>query len=347
MRRPRCRWIQKGLVWIFAATMVLPVGIQAADQPLGLGPLPVRNFQPIQMLVLGMFADRATVLNPGALDVRIELAETNSIFKEATNPPLFAMTRADMKFETLRAGVLLRYGLTSRLEVGLELPVLYRYRGFLEGAIVATERATTGVNAARNITKGLGYAFNVSREGRTLFEGGDGNLGLGDITLMSKYELLGRRDATPGVALRMALKLPTGDPDRTFGSGRTDVGIGLAMEQAIAQRWMFYGNANGVFPTGDVAGLDVRPTFSGLAAVEYLWSPKFSLIAQFEYYSSPFHGTGLKLLDRGITETAIGFNYKLRRNLLWQTYGVENLDFITGAAADFTLSTVMTYQFGR
>jgi hypothetical protein len=27
-------------------------------------------------------------------------------------------------------------------------------------------------------------------------------------------------------------------------------------------------------------------------------------------------------------------------------YGVENLDFITGSAADFTISTVLTYRFG-
>jgi hypothetical protein len=31
---------------------------------------------------------------------------------------------------------------------------------------------------------------------------------------------------------------------------------------------------------------------------------------------------------------------------LWQVYGVENLDFIRGSAADFTLSTVLTYRFG-
>jgi len=36
---------------------------------------------------------------------------------------------------------------------------------------------------------------------------------------------------------------------------------------------------------------------------------------------------------------------RLQQNVLWQVYGVENLDFITGAAADFTLSTVMTYRF--
>jgi hypothetical protein len=345
MQRPRDGWGNVGRVWILTGTM-MAVSVQAHGLDEGLGPLPVRNFQPLQMLVLGMFGDRATVLDRGALDIRVEMAETSAIFKEETNPPLFAQTRVDMKFETLRTGVLLRYGLTKQVEVGLEVPVLYRYRGFLEGAILATERATTGVTATREQTRHMGYAFNVSQDGRTLFEGGDNSLGLGDITVIAKYELLRRHDALPGVSLRTAVKLPSGDPDRVFGSGHPDVGLGLAVEQKIGASVMVYGNVNGVFPTGDLAGLDLHPTFSAMAAVEYLWSPKFSLLAQFEYYSSPFHGTGIKLLDRGITETAMGFNYRIRRNLLWQTYGVENLDFITGGAPDFTLSTVMTYRFG-
>jgi uncharacterized protein DUF3187 len=123
--------------------------------------------------------------------------------------------------------------------------------------------------------------------------------------------------------------------------------MGVAIDEKPGSRWMLYANVNAVFPTGSLAGLDLQPTFSGLAAAEYLLTPKFSLIAQFEYYSSPFHGTGMKLLDRGITEAAGGFNYRLRDNLVWQLYGVENVDFITGSAADFTLSTVFTYRFVR
>jgi hypothetical protein len=51
-------------------------------------------------------------------------------------------------------------------------------------------------------------------------------------------------------------------------------------------------------------------------------------------------------LDKGVTESAAGFSYRVSRALLWQVYGVENLDFITGSAADFTISTVLTYRFG-
>ena len=42
----------------------------------GFGPFPVRNFQPIQQLVLSMPGDRAAVVKKGVLDFRVELAET-------------------------------------------------------------------------------------------------------------------------------------------------------------------------------------------------------------------------------------------------------------------------------
>lgn len=47
-----------------------------------------------------------------------------------------------------------------------------------------------------------------------------------------------------------------------------------------------------------------------------------------------------------MTEGMLGFSYRLRTQLLWQVYAVENLDFIVGSTADFTLSTVVTFQFG-
>jgi hypothetical protein len=80
--------------------------------------------------------------------------------------------------------------------------------------------------------------------------------------------------------------------------------------------------------------------------VEYLWSENFSLVGHFDYFSSPLYGTGTHVLDNGVTEGVLGFNYRLRPQLLWQVYAVENLDFIVGSAADFTLSTVVTFQFG-
>jgi hypothetical protein len=117
------------------------------------------------------------------------------------------------------------------------------------------------------------------------------------------------------------------------------------VEKTLAANWVAYANVNGVLPTGNVSGLTLNPVLSGLAAVEYLWSPALSVVAQFDYYSSPFRDAGARMLDRGVTEVTAGFSYRLRADLLWQVYGVENVDFITGSAADFTLSTLVTYRF--
>ena len=80
--------------------------------------------------------------------------------------------------------------------------------------------------------------------------------------------------------------------------------------------------------------------------MEYLWSENFSITAHFDYYSTPFHGVGTRALDQGVTESAVGFSYRLMPRLLWQVYAIENLDFITGSAADFTLATLLTQRFG-
>ena len=326
--------------WVAALVILLVAGEAEAGAD-GFGPFPARNFQPFQLLFLGMFGDRAEVVGKGALDVRVELAETSTVFNEQS-----AGVNARVKVEQLRTGLYLRYGLLDRLEVGIEIPVLYRYRGFLGGAITATERATTGLAPARNALKGTGYVFNLSRDGQTVFGGGEGELGLGDITLISKYQFLSQSPRVPAVAVRFAVKVPSGDSSKVFGSGHADVGLGLAVEKSLATRWILYGNVNGIFPTGTVNGLTVQPAVRALAAAEYLWSPAVSFVAQFDYYSSPFHGTGTEILDDGVTAATVGFNYRLRKNLLWQVYGIENLDFITGSAADFTLSTLVTYRFG-
>ncbi|MGH7258965.1 MAG: DUF3187 family protein, partial [Nitrospiraceae bacterium] len=306
----------------------------------GFGPFPVRNFQALNLLVLAMPGERASVLKKGTLDFRLELAETSNIARDETDQAV-----ARMKYETLRTGAFLRYGLTDRFEVAAEIPVLYRWRGFMEGAITTVERATTGVAPARTALKGFGYVFDVRSGSRTLFAGNEGDVGLGDISLYSKYQVMKEGASAPAIALRMAVKLPTGDESRVFGSGHPDVGVGFALEKTLASRFIVYGNINGVFPTGRIAGLPLQPVVSGLVAIEYLWSNNLSFTAQFDYYSSPYHGTGTQVLDKGVTESVVGFSYRVTPNFLWQLYGIENLDLIRGSAADVTISTVFTYRF--
>ena len=327
---------RKILLAVSFSLLVWPALVRAD----GFGPFPVRNFQALNLLVLAMPGERASVLKKGTLDFRLELAETSNIARDETDQAV-----ARMKYETLRTGAFLRYGLTDRFEVAAEIPMLYRWRGFMEGAITTVERATTGVSPPRTALKGFGYVFDVRSGSRTLFTGDEGDVGLGDISLYSKYQVVKEEASAPAIALRVAVKLPTGDESRVFGSGHPDVGIGLALEKTVASRFIVYGNINGVFPTGRIAGLPLHPVVSGLVAVEYLWSDSLSFTVQFDYYSSPYHGTGTQVLNKGVTESVVGFSYQVTPNFVWQLYGVENLDLIRGSAADFTVSTVFTYRF--
>ena len=306
----------------------------------GFGPFPVRNFNPLQQLVLNLQGDRAAVLKKGTLDARVELANTASIYNENSD-----QASATIKFETLRTGIFLRYGVTDRLELAMEIPGFYRYRGFMEGAIQAVERATTGLSPARNALSQVGYAYNITRGGQQIVNGTNGAVGLGDMTLMSKFQFMSETSSAPALSARAAIKLPTGDQNEYYGSGSPDFGFGLAAEKSFAGRWVLYGNLNGVVPTGRIAGLKLQPTISGLVAAEYLWTENLSVTLQFDYYSTPFHGVGLNVLDKGVTEVAAGFSYRMTPHWLWQVYGIENVDFITGSAADVTVSTLFTYRF--
>jgi hypothetical protein len=327
-------------MFVFFVSLAILCGTPLSLWAEGFGPFPVRNFQALDQLVLGMPGDRATVLRQGDFDVRLEAANTASIARDSQE-----QAEVTMKFETVRVGLFLRYGLTDRLEIGMEIPMLHRYGGFMEGPIKGVENATTGLSPPRKVLGNTSYAFNISNGERTLFKGSEGATGLGDLSFFGKYQLLKETSVLPAMSLRVAVKAPTGDTAEVFGSGHPDAGVGLALEKTLTDHWIVYVNVNGVFPTGRIAGLGLQPVVSGLAAIEYLWTENFSITAQFDYYSPPFHGTGTRVLDKGVTESVLGVSYRILPGLLWQLYGVENLDFITGSAADFTISTLLTYRF--
>ncbi len=71
-----------------------------------------------------------------------------------------------------------------------------------------------GLSGARRDLRNLGYADTVSPGGRTAFHGGQDQLGLGDISLASKYRFVRQTEALPAVSLRVAVKASFGDASR-------------------------------------------------------------------------------------------------------------------------------------
>jgi uncharacterized protein DUF3187 len=332
-----------GLVGVVVLMLLGAVPEAQADEvylPQGL--MPVRDFQPIQGLSLQMSGESILPLNKGEFAVRLHVSESSTILQETT-----PNATAILKLNQLRSALDLRYGLLPHTEVGIEIASLYNNAGGLDGLITAVEHLLIHSAPIRESLKHTGFAYVLTRHGQTVLQGTNGAYGLTDMVLSSKTLLVAEKSAFPGIALRLAVKLPTGDQSRGFGTSVVDLGIGLAAQKALLARLVLYQNVNGIFPTGHYIGFGLRPYLTSITGVEIMVTPKLSITGQFDYYQSPFHGTGLKLLDHAVTEGVLAFGYRFTPELLWQFYAVENLDFTRDAAPDFTLATVITYRAGR
>jgi hypothetical protein len=128
--------------------------------------------------------------------------------------------------ETTRLELRYRYGLTDRLELGIEIPYLWHESGGLDSLVDNWHDwfgFPGGFRRARpydvleiRYEDGSGPAFDVT---------GNTN-GLGDVRLFAGWKLLD--GANHDMALRLGAKFATGDSDDLLGSGGFDYSIGIA-----------------------------------------------------------------------------------------------------------------------
>src|SRR5262249_52322925 len=147
---------------------------------------------------------------------------------------------------------------------------------------------------------------------------------IGDIVLQAKAKLLREQEWLPALSLRAAVKFPSGDADRAFGSGTVDGSLGVIFQKTF-WRFTFYVNSDVTFPGqafNDV-GLSLHPFFLGLFSVEFRVSRPLSLVLQLRGDTRPFHDT-IDILDRHIIETDLGVNWAISRHLVLQVGVAED-----------------------
>lgn len=324
------------------ACLALLVCVSAAcaedDEFTGYGPIPVRNFQPIQLIFLNLPFERARVQAPGHFEVHLESAESNEI---ATNQGVIDAT---LKFETNRTVIGGSYGLGHGCEVGLDVPMISRFGGFLDPFIDSVESLFGNFNVERKLFPNNSFGgFHVQRGDVTLFDGKDQSFNLGDIWMSGKYEAW-HPEGWPLVSLRAAMKFPTGRAGGVYGSGKPDFGLGLAAEHQFLPWLVTYANLALIYPVGPVTAgdLSLNPMVTqGISFEARLFRP-VSILLQQELYTSPMHGTDTGLLDGPLVELSGGVNVAVQP-LLFQLGVVDN---VTGVitAADFTVMLRMTYR---
>lgn len=153
--------------------------------------------------------------------------------------------------ETYRLLLTARYGLSPRWEVGLELPYLVQGGGFLDRFIIDWHSAFGLPQGGRDSAPKDRIGYRYSKDGVQRLKMNHSGSGIGDLSLTSGYALYQHNDeeSHDRLALKGALKLPSGDSSRLRGSGGVDFMLQLCGAMTNSTEW----GSLGVF--GSVGGL--------------------------------------------------------------------------------------------
>jgi len=233
-----------------------------------------------------------------------------------------------------------RRRVSSRLELGVDLPFVAHEEGLLDNAIENWHDALGMSNSKRNgPSNQLGFLY--SRNGITLYELNSPSYGIGDIQLSAALSIKEASSADgPSVSLRSSIKLPSGDSDNLQGSGATDFSLGIYASDTYT---LF---AHGLDISGFIGGLllgdgkvlaDIQRSavpFAGLAAT-WRATERMGLVVQLCAQGAYFD-SNLEELGGESIQLAVGLNYRPLRSALLVKFAVVE-DVAANATTDFGL----------
>lgn len=156
--------------------------------------------------------------------------------------------------ETYRHTLLLRWGISEKLEAGVDLPYLSHNRGFLDNFIEDWHDILGFSNKKRQEAKKNQLDYSVWYKGKSRIQINQHATGLGDILFSLAFPLSSLKSASfRAIALRTGLKLPTGNPNTLHGSGSIDFYLSLNASDKTIEifwPWWLYGGL-GLLLTGN------------------------------------------------------------------------------------------------
>lgn len=180
--------------------------------------------------------------------------------------------------ESYRWVLAARYGVTPRIEVGMELPYVLYGGGFLDGFIEGWHSTFGMPQGGRDSAPRDRLNYSYSRNGVQKLRMDHAGSGIGDISLMAAFQLYEQQEAAGAdrLALRMAVKLPSGDSNSLRGSGSTDVSLNLCGSMSSHTEWGelgVYGSLGGVAMTRGEVLADQQRRLAGFGMVGLGWGP--------------------------------------------------------------------------
>ena len=330
----RARALVAALVFVCAAAPAM-----AGDAPQRPEPFSAGNQSPLALALLPFSPASAQVAHKGANSFRLGAAYSNVFSKQSSNK---ASLNLDIEIYSLCA----RYDrvIADGLQVGVELPLLGYWGGFLDGFIQDYHQAFGFPNAGREEVAQNLVRYEAATQGRTVIERQSAASGLGDMRLYGRAALMRESADRPALSLLAQIGLPTGDKQKGLGAGGATWGLGLAGEKTLGRFWL---NLNAMFfylKDADMAEpLNVQNAAAASAALGYAWSPSLELMLQLSGSTPLFKDTGVSGLDNGLLQVLLGFQYALDGAQSLRVSFAE--DLIHDTSPDFTVGVEWGVRF--
>lgn len=207
-----------------------------------------------------------------------------------------------------------RYGITDKMEIGIEIPSVYSAGGFLDHFIVDFhETFGFGAGSRDEVPKNK-FLYSFSRNGKELFRADNSNYGLGDIRLTAGYNLYASYNKA--LSVRASLKVPTGSSSDLRGSGSTDLALWLIAQHDFDTRfgiWSAFGSGGAMGMTNGQVLPDMQKNFAFFGQVGGGWKPLswLTLKMQVEAYSPLYSGCEINDLSSYTARLTTGLCFGL------------------------------------
>lgn len=296
------------------------------------GPLQVKNQFPPFLIVNAPYLEKASYENSFTASVSHSstfMVRNSHIWSVGLD---MEVTELDLRFKKVIADL---------FELGADIPLLSFSSGFMDDILESYHNAFGFADYGRGSRPENKFLYEVRKNGKLLLGGSGGRIGLGDIRLSVKRQIL---SDDPSVSLMANVELPTGDAGKGFGNGSFDGGVAVLIDKNLGEKVKAYFNLGAGFP-GDLKGHDtvkLRNFLYGGACVEAgIWR-HISILGQVIVQNSPFPKTGVSTVDRVSVLLSLGARYISGKNSFEFSF---TEDPNTAGAPDFSVNIAYKRRF--
>jgi len=307
-----------------------------------MGPLHVQNRYPLYLMFLTPEPDTPKLIEPGQWQVSLTADYTSVYINEQSSDWSVLM---DMEMIILDLG--LTYGLTPHVNLALTVPWISMQAGFLDGPLGTYHEIFGFPDYGRPDRPENEYGYHMVVNNEDWVDGQSGGLHLGETVIAAKLDLIGtERSQGFASSLSAALKVPTGDVEKGFGSGRHDQFLVLLNRYRLSPISLYL-NPGYVWlsdPDSKDADIQVDDMVTLFVGLEWEVFQNLSGISQLNYMTSPLSHTRIPQLDQDSLELVLGLCYSPYEHVVLEAAFSENL---TRSAPDFTLHGGLRWTFGH